>query len=168
MNIIQSCPTLCDSMDYRVHGVFQARILEWVAFLFSRGIFPPQGRNPGLPRCRQILYQLSHKGRSSLKIRSPCTPEDLDWTKRLCLYWMWKGLHLQVSLDYTLENSYWWKTIWMQWLWENLYSEVSLHCTPECSYWREALCMYWVLKHPELPHDQSDTTHSSLMLFYHW
>ena len=65
MNIIQSCPTLCDSMDYTVHGVFQARILEWVAFLFSRGIFPPQGRNPGLPRCRQILYQLSHKG-------SPC------------------------------------------------------------------------------------------------
>ena len=29
--------TLCDPMDYTVHGIFQARILEWVAFLFSRG-----------------------------------------------------------------------------------------------------------------------------------
>ena len=33
----QSCPTLCDPMDYTVRGVLQARILEWVAFPFSRG-----------------------------------------------------------------------------------------------------------------------------------
>ena len=37
-------------------------ILEWAAIPFSRGIFPTQGLNPGLPHCRQILYQLSHKG----------------------------------------------------------------------------------------------------------
>ena len=30
----QSCPTLCDPMDYTVHGILQARILEWVAFPF--------------------------------------------------------------------------------------------------------------------------------------
>ena len=40
--------------------ILQARILEWVAFLFSRG--SNQGSNPGLPYCRWILYQLSHKG----------------------------------------------------------------------------------------------------------
>ena len=34
--VSQSCLTLCDSMDYTVHGNFQARILEWVAFPFSR------------------------------------------------------------------------------------------------------------------------------------
>ena len=28
-----------------------------------QGIFPTQGSNPGLPHCRQILYQLSHQGR---------------------------------------------------------------------------------------------------------
>ena len=33
----QSCPTLWDPMDYRVHGIPQARILELVAFPFSRG-----------------------------------------------------------------------------------------------------------------------------------
>ena len=46
-------PTLCDPMDYSplgssVHGILKARILEWVAISFSRGIFPTQGSNPGL------------------------------------------------------------------------------------------------------------------------
>ena len=39
--VAQSCPTLCDPMDYSlpgssVHGTFQARLLEWVATSFSR------------------------------------------------------------------------------------------------------------------------------------
>ena len=37
-------------------------ILEWVAIPSSKGIFPTQGSNSGLMHCRQILYQLSHKG----------------------------------------------------------------------------------------------------------
>ena len=37
VEVVQSCPTLCDPLDYRVHGILQARILEWVAFPFSRG-----------------------------------------------------------------------------------------------------------------------------------
>ena len=40
----QSCSTLCDPMDYKVHGILQARILKWVAFPFSRGSFQPWGR----------------------------------------------------------------------------------------------------------------------------
>ena len=36
MKVAQSCATLCDSMDYTVHRILQARILEWVAFPFSR------------------------------------------------------------------------------------------------------------------------------------
>ena len=36
-NFAQLCLTLCDPMDYVVHGILQARIPEWVAFLFSRG-----------------------------------------------------------------------------------------------------------------------------------
>ena len=59
----QLCLTLSNSMDYTVHGILQARILEWVAFLFSREIFPTQGSKPGLLHCRWIIYQLSHKGR---------------------------------------------------------------------------------------------------------
>ena len=56
----QSCPTLCSPMDCS-----PARLLcPWdspgkntggVAISFSRGIFPTQGSNPGLPHCRQML-----------------------------------------------------------------------------------------------------------------
>ena len=35
--VAQSYLTLCDPMDYTVHEILQARILEWVAFPFSRG-----------------------------------------------------------------------------------------------------------------------------------
>ena len=96
----QPCLTLCNPKDYAVHGILQARILEWAAFSFSRGssqprdptqvsriagrfftswatgrpkitglgslfllqrTFPTQESNCGLPHCRRILYQLSHK-----------------------------------------------------------------------------------------------------------
>ena len=37
VKVAQSCPTFCDPMDYTVHGLLQARILEWAAYPFSRG-----------------------------------------------------------------------------------------------------------------------------------
>ena len=44
----QLCPTLCNPMDRSppgssVHGIFQARILEWVAISFSKEMFLTQG-----------------------------------------------------------------------------------------------------------------------------
>ena len=42
VKVTQTCPTLCDPVDYTVHGILQARILEWVAFLFSRGSSNPR------------------------------------------------------------------------------------------------------------------------------
>ena len=53
---------LCNTMDgsppgSSVHGILQARILDWVAMPF-----PSQGSNPGLPYCRRILYCLSYQG----------------------------------------------------------------------------------------------------------
>ena len=41
VKIAQSCPTLCNPMDYTVHGVLQARILEWGVIPFSRGSSQP-------------------------------------------------------------------------------------------------------------------------------
>ena len=70
MKVTQSCLTLCNPMDYTVHGILQAGILEWVAFPFSRGIFPTQGSNPGLLHCRRILYQLRYQGSPYLDICS--------------------------------------------------------------------------------------------------
>ena len=40
--VTQPCPPLCDPMYYTVCGILQARILEWVAFPFSRGSFQPR------------------------------------------------------------------------------------------------------------------------------
>ena len=42
VKVVQLCPTLCNPMDYTVHGILQARILEWVAFPFSRGSSQPR------------------------------------------------------------------------------------------------------------------------------
>ena len=42
VKVVQSCPTLCDPMDYTVHGTLQARILEWVVLPFSRGSSQPR------------------------------------------------------------------------------------------------------------------------------
>ena len=42
VKVTQSCPTLCGPIDYTVHGILQARILEWVAFPFSRGSSQPR------------------------------------------------------------------------------------------------------------------------------
>ena len=72
LKVTQSCLTLCDPMDCSlpsssVHGILQARVLEWVAISFSRGssrpielaIFPTQGSNSHLLcllHCRWILY----------------------------------------------------------------------------------------------------------------
>ena len=42
VKVAQSCLTLCDPMDYSVHGILQARILEWVATPSSRGSSQPR------------------------------------------------------------------------------------------------------------------------------
>ena len=44
VKVAQSCLTLCNPMDYTVHGILQARIREWVAFPFSRGSSQPRDR----------------------------------------------------------------------------------------------------------------------------
>ena len=50
VKVAQSNLTLCNPMDCIVHGILQARLLEWVAFLFSRGSSQPRNepRSPAL------------------------------------------------------------------------------------------------------------------------
>ena len=70
--VAQSCPTLCDPMDCSrsgssVHGIFQARVLEWVAISFSTGSSQPRdqtwvsciaGRHFTVWATREALYIL--------------------------------------------------------------------------------------------------------------
>ena len=58
--VVQSCLTLCDPMGCSpprssVHGILQARILEWVTILLLQGIFLTQGSNQYLLHYRPIL-----------------------------------------------------------------------------------------------------------------
>ena len=59
VKVAQSCPTLCDPMDCPWNSPGQNTGVGRLCLL--QGISPTQGSNPGLPRCRQILYQLSLK-----------------------------------------------------------------------------------------------------------
>ena len=68
----QLYPTLCDPMDCStpcssVHGICQARILEWVAISYSRVIFPTQASNPH-------FLSLMHGQADSLPTKSPGKP----------------------------------------------------------------------------------------------
>ena len=69
MLVAQSCPTLCDPTDCSppgssVHWILQARIPEWVAIPFSKGSSWPRVWTQVL-NCRQILYHLTHPGKSN-------------------------------------------------------------------------------------------------------
>ena len=64
--VVSVVSTLCNTMDYSppgsyVHGIFQARILEWVAISFSRDL-PNPGMKPTYPALAGGLLPLSHLG----------------------------------------------------------------------------------------------------------
>ena len=64
--VTQPCLTLCGPMDCStpgssVHGILQARILEWVATSSFR-VLPNPGIESGSPTLQQVLYRQSHKG----------------------------------------------------------------------------------------------------------
>ena len=65
--VAQSCPTLCDPMDCSllgssIHGIFQARILEWVAISFSNGSSRPRDQTQVSFIVGRCFYRLSHQG----------------------------------------------------------------------------------------------------------
>ena len=65
--VAQSCPPLCDSMDCSlpgsyVHGIFQARVLEWIAISFSRESSWPRDRTWVSYIVNRCFYCLSHQG----------------------------------------------------------------------------------------------------------
>ena len=64
---LQSCLTLCDLIDSSVHGVLQARILEWVAVPSSRG---------------DVEIMLDHPGRLSAIVRAFTRGREEGWSQR--------------------------------------------------------------------------------------
>ena len=121
---LQLCPTLFKTMDYRVHAILQARILEWVAIPSSRGSSQPRDWTQYLPHCGQIPYQLSHKGKPVIS-KNQTKPKIQSWItmqlnfqscgprvkiRRFVLFWVaWMGTHkkIQTTLGSWISKSCW-------------------------------------------------------------
>ena len=76
VKVAQSCLTLCD-----LNSPGQAIGVSSLSFL--QGIFPTQGSNTGLPRWRQILHQLSHKGSPLYILCILCSKMKMVWNEIL-------------------------------------------------------------------------------------
>ena len=76
-------------MNYTVHGLLQARILEWVAFSFP-GDLPNPGIKTRSPALQVILYQLSHKGSRKMGAGSACNLNLLPHFVKKELYSDWR------------------------------------------------------------------------------
>ena len=77
VKVAQSCPSVCDLTDCSlpassVHGTGKSTGVD--CHFLLQGIFPTQGSNPGLPHCRQILYQLSHQGSPKMQLNVVLQP----------------------------------------------------------------------------------------------
>ena len=62
VKVTQSCLTLCNPLDHIVHGILQARILEWLAVSFSSRFSQPRDWTQVSPALQADSYLLSHKG----------------------------------------------------------------------------------------------------------
>ena len=83
VKVTQLCPTLCDPMDYTVHGILQARTLEWVA-IPSPGDPPNPGMESRSPTLRADYLPAEPQGK--LRFRNhqvgSCKGKTLStWTK---------------------------------------------------------------------------------------
>ena len=61
VKVTQSCPTLCNHIDYTVHGILQVRILEWVAP--SPGDLPNPGIEPRSPALQAVSLPVEPPGK---------------------------------------------------------------------------------------------------------
>ena len=109
--IAQLCLTVCNPIDCSplgssVHGVFQARILEWVAISFSMGIFLTQRSNPGLLRSRQTLCSLSSVQFSSVAQSCPTLFDPMNCSMpSLPITISWSSLRL-TSIESVMPSSH--------------------------------------------------------------
>ena len=102
--------TLCNPLDCSpprssVHGILQARILEWIAISFLQKSFLIQGSNPGHLHCRQILYCLSHQGGPVIWDHLPNKVVVVQSLSSIQLFVIPWTAARQVSLSFTISRS---------------------------------------------------------------
>ena len=133
----QSCPTLCNPMDCSppgssVHGIFQARVLEWVAISFSRGSFWPRDR------WNLCLLHLSHWQAGSSPLWRLGSPKDnrKDQRNQDLVLWKdkqnWQTLRRQEKKDKELKQDHKWRSRNYNW-YEEIQKIVKHLCKQLCS-----------------------------------
>ena len=90
VKVIQLCPTLCDPMDYAVHEILQARILDWVAFPFSRGSSQP---------------------RDGTQVSCIAGRFFTSWATREAQEYWWKKIYKKYKLIILLFDSFYWEIV---------------------------------------------------------
>ena len=96
-----SCdPIDCSLPGSSVHGILQARILEWVAISFSRGIFPTQGLNLDLLHCRQTLPTELQAKLFTLNYSAISKPRSWHWCT-VCVHFYVILLQMWISVAIT-------------------------------------------------------------------
>ena len=90
--VAQSCLTLGDPMDCSpqgssVHGILQARILEWVAISFSRASSQPRNRTQASCIIGRFFYQLSRKGDKWRQLKDIFIKQELEKDPRKTVTW---------------------------------------------------------------------------------
>ena len=81
VEVAQLCLTLCDLRDYTVHGILQARILEWAAFPFSRGSSGPRNRTRVFCTAGGFFTKTGKEKDYEDKRKGEVNPCNSDWTQ---------------------------------------------------------------------------------------
>ena len=116
--VTQSCPTLCDPMDYSllgfsVHGIFQARVLEWVAISFFRRSSRPRDWTPVsriVGRCFTVWALNTTHPAIYLSVTPPSYKKVLPYGRKyplhvlLFFFFPLFGHHATLPLKYTLKK----------------------------------------------------------------
>ena len=130
--VTQSCTTLWDPMNYSapgssVHGILQARVGSRSPL---QGIFLMQGSNPDLLHCRQILYCLSHQGRSEWVGDSGQYRMASDGMVWLCPLWSSQQASLRSFLWVVRRVLGEWTCPWSleTYVYENWHISLALYC----------------------------------------
>ena len=101
--VVQSCPTLCDPMHCSlpgsfIHGIFQARVLEWATISFCRGIFPTQGLNARSSALQEDALPSEPPGKLQMEEPIPKWKDPLMTWSWICLCLMlWPDFHFPVT-----------------------------------------------------------------------
>ena len=109
VKVAQSCPTLCNPMHYTAHRIFQARILDWAAYPFSRGSSQTRDQTQVSRIAGGFFYQLSHKGSGGGEYKGNLCTFHLIFTVNLKLLLKIKSIFFKMSFPHSTVHGGCWQ-----------------------------------------------------------